>query len=80
MSVKFLFFAQCSDWMEMRQLDLPVNAPTSVDHLLDTDPRFQPLKERLSYIKIAINNELTTSQAEVRDGDEVAFMPPYSGG
>ena len=31
-------------------------------------------------IRVALNHEFVTGQCMVRDGDEVAFMPPITGG
>jgi molybdopterin synthase sulfur carrier subunit len=30
--------------------------------------------------KVSLNNELVNSDASLKDGDEVAFLPPFAGG
>ena len=78
--VKFLFFAQCADWMKTRELEISFSRPTLLIDFLKEDQRFLTIKEKSSFLKVAINQELSSFQSEVRDGDEIAFMPPYSGG
>ena len=38
------------------------------------------LREYEKTISVAVNAEYTRMAADVRDGDEIAFMPPVSGG
>jgi molybdopterin synthase sulfur carrier subunit len=38
------------------------------------------LREYEKTISVAVNAEYSRMTADVRDGDEVAFMPPVSGG
>ena len=30
--------------------------------------------------RISLNNQILNDEAELKDGDEVAFMPPFAGG
>lgn len=80
MALKFLFFAQCADWMNCREVEFPLNGSAKLLDLLGGDPRFTPLAGKLDALKVSVNETLTDFQAEVRDGDEVALMPPFSGG
>jgi molybdopterin synthase catalytic subunit len=45
--------------------------------LLDQHPAIAPLADRLA---VAVNLEIRSLDAEVHDGDEIAFLPPVSGG
>jgi molybdopterin converting factor small subunit len=37
--------------------------------------------ELMHYIyRIALNNELTEENSMLKDGDEIAFLPPFAGG
>ncbi|HVN58407.1 MAG TPA: MoaD/ThiS family protein [Bacteroidales bacterium] len=38
-----------------------------------------PLMVHYSY-RISVNNEITGENAVLKDGDEVAFLPPFAGG
>jgi molybdopterin synthase catalytic subunit len=45
--------------------------------LLDQHPAIAPFAERLA---VSVNFEIRSLDAEVHDGDEIAFLPPVSGG
>ncbi len=35
---------------------------------------------RQKNVMVAINQEMATMDTEIKDGDEIAFLPPFSGG
>ncbi|MFN0117785.1 MAG: MoaD/ThiS family protein [Elusimicrobiota bacterium] len=78
--VRCLFFAQCSDWMKVKELEIPLFSSISIQQLLEKDLRFIQLNNRKSFLKVAINQVMVDFQTEVKNGDEIAFMPPFSGG
>ena len=80
MAVKLLFFAQCADWMKRRELELELDGPVRVARLVEERPVLAPLRSRPESVLVALNLEFAGWEAEVKDGDEVAFMPPVSGG
>jgi molybdopterin converting factor subunit 1 len=41
---------------------------------------FPPLADYTKAISVAVNEEYARLTASVRDGDEIAFLPPVSGG
>ncbi len=45
--------------------------------LIDAHPRLAPWKE---YLRVAVNQEYAPVEAPVAPGDEVAVIPPVSGG
>jgi molybdopterin synthase catalytic subunit len=45
--------------------------------LLDEHPAIAPFADRLA---VSVNLEIRSLDAEIRDGDEIAFLPPVSGG
>jgi len=45
--------------------------------LLDEHPAIAPFAERLA---VSVNLEIRSLDAEIHDGDEIAFLPPVSGG
>ena len=77
-SVKVLLFAALRDqagWEE-RQLPLPSAGTTSALDLwlaLDLGPWSDALR-------VAVNQVLVDPQASVVAGDELAFLPPFTGG
>ncbi|HJV88762.1 MAG TPA: MoaD/ThiS family protein [Holophagaceae bacterium] len=69
-----LAFARYRALLGFERLELPT-APT-LGHLLE-DPRFAPLpKDAL----LAVNQSFSDRSAPLKDGDEVALLPPVSGG
>lgn len=80
MAVKLLFFAQCSDWVHRKEADVEVREPESVERLLGRMPELALILDRRNILRVAINQEFSHFDAEVNDGDEVAFLPPVSGG
>jgi molybdopterin converting factor small subunit len=48
--------------------------------LIKAEPRLAALRRARVPLRVAVNGEFATFQKEVRDGDEVAFLPPFSGG
>ncbi|MCZ6784896.1 MAG: MoaD family protein, partial [Proteobacteria bacterium] len=64
-----------------KELDYELDPGASVgdlrNRLAERFPIFDRLGERLA---VAVNLELAKLDRELRDGDEVAFLPPVSGG
>ena len=80
MAAKLLFFAQCADWPGCRQRSVAVRGPRTVLELLKGSAELKPLLSCLDELRVAVNLEFVDFDTEVRDGDEVALMPPVSGG
>ena len=81
MQVKILFFASLRDvaGCDSRDLELPV--PTSVAELLAELARDRPALERwLPHVRVAVNLEYASAEQLLNPGDEVALIPPVSGG
>jgi molybdopterin synthase catalytic subunit len=81
MRVKVLFFGMLKDIVGRveEQVDLAPGARLSTvfDHYAGQFPR---LRDLAGSIVIARNQEFSTLSATVAEGDEVAFLPPVSGG
>ncbi len=80
MALKILFFARCADWMQRREMEIPLEGSIRLKDLIGKIPELNPVLENLSILKIAVNQEIAEMDREVVDGDEVAFLPPLSGG
>lgn len=80
MALKLKFFAQCADWAGRRDMELPIDAPSVLAEVLQKHPALAPVLAQRNNLKVAVNCEYAHFDAEVQDGDEVAFMPPFSGG
>ncbi|HEX4230569.1 MAG TPA: molybdenum cofactor biosynthesis protein MoaE [Bryobacteraceae bacterium] len=81
MVVRVLFFGVLKDMMgraeELREI--PEN--TTLGALFDDySGRFETLRDKRSSILLARNREFSRSDAVLSENDEVAFLPPVSGG
>ena len=81
MKVTFRLFAILRDRAGVSELavDLPENASVSAarDALLHLHPELADLLKRVAF---AVNQSYCPAEAELHEGDEVAFIPPVSGG
>jgi MoaE-MoaD fusion protein len=79
--VKVLFFGQLRDVAGTAEesLDLPDGA--TVETVFERyASRFPRMRELGSSIVVARNQQFASSSSPVADGDEIAFLPPVSGG
>lgn len=82
MQVRILLFATLKDLAGKNRLKLTL--PLSVAHVSDVRheliTQFPNMKANLEAAISAVNEEYAFPEDVVRDGDEVAFFPPVSGG
>ncbi len=74
--ITILAFARYRTLLGFDRLELPLPEPATLAQLL-SDVSFQGLPEEAL---LAINQTFVGRSAELQDGDEVALMPPVSGG
>jgi MoaE-MoaD fusion protein len=81
MQIRVLFFGVLKDvaGRSSESLTLPDQA-TAGDVLKHYEARLTSLKGKLSSIAISVNQEYAGPEASLRSGDEVALLPPVSGG
>jgi len=85
MSVRVLFFASLRESTGCEALTLPLQADdVGIDELLQLlssqlDVSALPALTAES-VRVAVNQELMTGPFRINDGDEVAFLPPVTGG
>ena len=79
--VKVLLFGAAADRAGARQVEVPVNGETTLGELwtilVDQYPGLVPMRDTLAF---AINGEYAQIEDAVSAGDEVAVLPPVSGG
>jgi molybdopterin converting factor subunit 1 len=79
--VKLLFFASCRDIVGVRDLELEVDEDIIIadlkEQLIALYPRLRAIKKVLS---VAVNAQYVHDAYEISSGDEIAFIPPVSGG
>ena len=77
------FFASLKAIAEKEEEKIEVQSSISMDQLSDiiskTYPRIGDII-RDNKIMISVNQEMADADTVIHDGDEVAFLPPFSGG
>ena len=77
------FFASLKAIAEKEEEQIEVQSSISMDQLSDimskTSPRIGDII-RDNKIMISVNQEMADADTVIHDGDEVAFLPPFSGG
>jgi len=81
MRLRVLFFGMLKDLVGKSDttLDLPESA-TVGDLLAHFAAQLPQLKDSLSSLAVAVNQQYAGTETELKSGDEVALLPPVSGG
>ena len=81
--LKILFFAQLKETLDCGEVELPLGKMTTVadviDHLSSKNPTWAKALSA-KRLMMAVNQDLVSASFNVKDGDEVAFFPPVTGG
>ena len=81
MNVTILLFAQARDRAGRGRIELELPANSRVADVLATVRREHPDLEPLwPHLAVAVDGELAAADAPLRDGVEIALLPPVSGG
>lgn len=82
--IKVLFFARIRDQLGTGEVQIPV--PEHVNsllqftaHLIATHPSFAGIIDQPTVL-VAVNQTFAQPSTPVRDGDEIAYFPPVTGG
>ena len=79
--MRVLFFAQLKDAAGCAAVELPAPAPVDADQLwAGLLEKFPELRIHRPTVRLARNSEYVGGDARFADGDEVALIPPVSGG
>ena len=81
MKIRVLFFGFAGDLTGFTQEQIELPEGESLDGLWrQYESRFPGLRELSQSLLAVVNEEVAERSWPLRDGDEVAFMPPVSGG
>ena len=80
-TVNVKLFAMAKDLARISETSLSLEdgsvASSVVDHFVKMSPTFSEWK---NHIRLAVNSEYVDFNHRLHDGDEVAIIPPVSGG
>jgi molybdopterin synthase sulfur carrier subunit len=82
--ITLVFFASVREQLGIDRLDVEICSEQSVDEML----RALILEKGAlwgdvlgqKHILVAVNHEMTAKDTIIKDGDEIAFFPPVTGG
>jgi molybdopterin converting factor subunit 1 len=81
MKVKVILFAVFRDIVGRKEEELDLEPGTTVQKLLDSYiSRFPQMARFREHIILSVNKEYGPPGKVLREGDEVSFLPPVSGG
>jgi molybdopterin synthase sulfur carrier subunit len=81
MSVRVLAFAGARDAIGKGEFELTLSSPTTARSLLDRlCVEHRALEPYSSSLRVAVNGAYAAWDDPIRDGDEVAIIPPVAGG
>ena len=77
------YFASLKSIAEKEEDHLDIENPITIDQLSDIIAKTVPKMGEMireKKVLITINQEMASVDTIIQDGDEVAFLPPFSGG
>ncbi len=81
MKIKVLFFGLTHDLAGLQQEEAEIPEGANLDGLWERyAARFPRLNDLSQAVLLAVNQEIANRARVLQDGDEVAFLPPVSGG
>ncbi|MGF1737652.1 molybdopterin synthase sulfur carrier subunit [Photobacterium satsumensis] len=80
--INVLFFAQVKELVGVDRLEVAAEFTTAeaLRQYLVTKGDKWPLALEQGKLLVAINQTISSLESEIKDGDEVAFFPPVTGG
>ncbi len=84
MSVRVLFFASLRDEVGVGELEVSLEMTTAIGEFIDRLGEHLPAAAlealRAENVRVAVNQDLISGDLLIKPGDEVAFLPPVTGG
>lgn len=79
--VRVLFFAQLKDAAKCDSTEIAISSPLNAEQLwTELLKRYPGLHGHRSSVRLAKNHEYAAADAQFSDKDEIALIPPVSGG
>ena len=85
MKVKVVFFAALREQLGIstEEIDLPAGVSTVAglrNHLVQRGGAWQTVLADKRLVKVAVNQDMAQGGSAFKQGDEIAFFPPVTGG
>ncbi len=80
MRISILLFGIAKDIIGSKNLEIEVNEECRVNDLKQEILNQYPGFENLKHLAIAVNNEYARGETSIKPSDEIALIPPVSGG
>ena len=81
MTVKVVFFASLRDAVGLSELQVhAADTPMLLSHLKEVLDEQAWESLQATNVRIAVNQEIIEGNTQLSPGDEVAFLPPVTGG
>lgn len=79
MKIKVLYFAQLADLAGKQEeyREIPDASPAGLYKALSREYNFP---YAFNEVQVALNHQLSAHAANLNEGDEIAFLPPMTGG
>ena len=81
--ISIKYFASLRAIAEKEEESLDIENPITMSQLRDIISKAEPKMGdiiREKKVMISVNQEMASADTIIHDGDEVAFLPPFSGG
>lgn len=81
MKIKVKFFASYKEVLGKEEIELELEENSNISHLLDILRNDYPkLGNLMETLVVSVNLEYAEYDRKLKEGDEVALLPPVSGG
>lgn len=80
MQLNILLFGITKEIVGQQKLRFEVSEQANVSHLLESLKQAYPALENLDSMLVAVNNEYGQHNQLLHESDEIAIIPPVSGG
>jgi len=80
-NVKLKFFASAREAVGSKEVEMQVESGSSANDVLEQlIEEYPELKDQEKHLVLAVNKQTGRSDKMIKDGDEIAVLPPVSGG
>ena len=80
MKLQVLLFGIARDIVGQNHIEMDFQGPTNIQSFKEVLIDKYPQMNDLAHIKIAVNQEFAKDEMLLQEGDEIALIPPVSGG